>query len=94
VGAVNDKEKHYTCNICGVQTFNKNALDKHITALHGVATKLFKCEQCYLSSVTKFCFALHFKAVHDKVKDNKCPQCDFALSTPSSLKFHNKTVHV
>ena len=37
--------------------------------------------------------ALHVKAVHEKLKDKHCDQCDFKTSALGNLKTHVKVVH-
>ena len=38
-------------------------------------------------------FRLHVKAVHDKVKDERCPHCDYLTAQRCNLRKHIKLVH-
>jgi hypothetical protein len=39
------------------------------------------------------CLHAHLKAVHDRIKDNKCSQRDYASSSSSAMTRHIKKVH-
>ena len=55
----------------------------------------YQCDRCEFTSSTKSVMSTHIKIVHDKIKDNECPNdnCDFKCSTKNDLTRHIKMVH-
>ena len=50
-----------------------------------VKEKLLQCPHCEYRPPGKWHLQAHVKAIHDKIKDQKCPLCDFAASLPHTL---------
>jgi KRAB domain-containing zinc finger protein len=54
----------------------------------------YRCEQCedkFFNSKSKL--ERHIKAVHDKIKDHHCSECEMSFSQPEKLERHIKSVH-
>jgi hypothetical protein len=56
-------------------------------------TKEFKCVLCDYSSDYKCSLKVHFKCIHDIIKDIQCSQCDAKFSSNGSMKYHIKSIH-
>ena len=52
-----------------------------------------KCEKCAYSTPFTACLKAHFKAVHDRTRDQKCDECDYAATTALLLRRHRMHVH-
>ena len=55
--------------------------------------KKFKCELCFYSTPVKATLKAHIKAVHERTRDQKCDQCDFAATTAILLNRHKMYTH-
>ena len=58
---------------------------------------IFKCKQCgYVPDSLynkRYNLEMHVKAVHDKIKDHECSQCDFKTSRANNLRGHVQRMH-
>ena len=96
--AVHDKIKNYVCKECGHATAQKNNLDSHIKRMHGIGLETedaHKCPTCPRKFSNSRALRLHITSrVHEKLKDFKCPTCDFSTATNHDLIRHMKSAHL
>jgi KRAB domain-containing zinc finger protein len=92
---VHFKIKDKLCPHCDYKTDKQNYLDKHIKNLHDGAELGFVCPvaNCEKRLFSQQNVQFHIKAVHDRVKDKKCPKCDFCTSWEKTLKHHVTKIH-
>ena len=85
-----------TCEFCGV--LRKN-LTKHLMrTMCGegktvVERRSEACEICGKYFTLKESLKKHIRGVHNKVKNRKCDQCDYATYSGFNLKLHKSKMH-
>merc|ERR1712179_302143 len=83
-GAVHSKVKAYKCPVegCNKAFSNSGSLVKHKKKAHeGV---YYECEECGRRFGQKYNMMSHFKSVHQKEKNFKCPTCGIKYDTKAS----------
>jgi len=82
-----------TCDICGIQVFNKNTLKTHIMTIH-TKLKPHKCKDCNYECVTRGQLNRHRKSLHNTEPKLPCSICGKLLPHEQALKIHEKIVHM
>ena len=89
----------FVCDKCEYKAGEERQLLRHIKRIHeGVfeseARPALKCPKCdYTTNWGKSKIRNHIKTVHDKIKDFKCPNCEFCCSQRGNLRLHIEQVH-
>lgn len=52
--------------------------------------RCYECDRCFPYKST---LEFHIKAIHKKIKDKICDQCDFKTSYPGELRKHKNAIH-
>lgn len=89
----------FICDKCEYKAGEERQLTRHMKRVHdGIfeseARPILKCPKCdYTTNWGKSKITNHIKTVHDKIKDFKCPSCDFCCSQRGNLRLHIEQVH-
>ncbi|KAJ4490219.1 hypothetical protein J3R30DRAFT_48510 [Lentinula aciculospora] len=86
------------CEFCGARVARPCDLQRHMQKhLRGEerASRSFSCPyaNCGFKSLQKSNTDTHIRSVHTKIKDQECPNCEFATADPGSLTRHRKRRH-
>ena len=65
----------FKCDKCIKFFTNKQALNKHIEAIHDGHRNYYKCEQCDKSFSQQSYVKLHVQYVHEGLRNFKCDIC-------------------
>ena len=65
----------------------------HMTTVHNMGEKEFKCEQCPYASAFIGSLKRHIDGVHEKIRRHVCEECGHGASTKNNLMYHMKSVH-
>jgi KRAB domain-containing zinc finger protein len=77
--------KRFECDFCSKRFFDKVQLRTHMMSQHMAKEKLFKCNQCKYSGITKSYLKMHM-IVHNK--SFKCTKCDKLFRNKAYLAAH------
>jgi KRAB domain-containing zinc finger protein len=94
-----------SCDECDFTAFYFSELIRHKVAAHdlkppkatAVADKRplnVLCDLCAWSTTDKYHLEVHVKAVHLRVKEHKCDQCEYTSAYILAVRNHKKNVHV
>ena len=88
-----DSKKPFVCNICNKAFLSNSGLVCHNLATHEHTG--FQCiyNGCSKEFTTRQYMMTHYKTVHLKAKDYKCPTCGVLFGQNSSLRHHIRAVH-
>ncbi|KAJ4495785.1 hypothetical protein C8J55DRAFT_494889 [Lentinula edodes] len=86
------------CEFCGARVARPCDLHRHMQKhLRGEerASRSFSCpySNCDFQSLQKGNMDTHIRSVHTRIKDQECPDCEFATADPGSLTRHRKRRH-
>lgn len=82
-----------TCNQCSFATMDKDKLVKH-KCLPMLSSEKHKCPYCEYSSSRRYRLSYHVNAKHTKAHWYNCGQCEYKTTDSSSLRRHQKVVHL
>jgi uncharacterized C2H2 Zn-finger protein len=91
VKVIHDKIKDNKCPKCDFAATTAKHLAQHANIAHGKKRNWQKCPHCYSVFGQKPVLIRHIKLVYEKLKDKKCPKCDYA--TYSADVMYMKAVH-
>ena len=88
------REKKWLCNYCDYKTGRERYLKEHIMGKHQ-NDRPFVCtyKDCKFASVDGFSLKKHIDAVHLKLRDHLCDQCDFTAFSKNILRLHAASKH-
>ncbi|XP_055711524.1 uncharacterized protein LOC129806777 [Phlebotomus papatasi] len=78
--------KNHECSVCGVKKVTRRELRSHMV-VH-MEEKMWSCEFCGFKSNLRESLKQHVKAVHHKIKEHHCSQCDKSFARATTLKNH------
>uniref|UniRef100_A0A1B0DQE1 Zinc finger protein 865 n=1 Tax=Phlebotomus papatasi TaxID=29031 RepID=A0A1B0DQE1_PHLPP len=78
--------KNHECSVCGVKKVTRRELRSHMV-VH-MEEKMWSCEFCAFKSNLRESLKQHVKAVHHKIKEHHCSQCDKSFARATTLKNH------
>ena len=83
--------QYYCCYYCTFELTRQNYIWNHLN----LQIKPFLCDQCSQPFARRERLVRHIKAVHDKIRDYKCPHagCPYEAARSSQLKIHITSVH-
>lgn len=87
----NKEPTRYMCDHCGDYFGNRHILRRHLSAVHKISKKYFKCNLCQ-KTVSKKREELHMK-VHVGAKEIQCEICGSQYVTEGLLNTHKKRQH-
>ena len=92
--SVHQKLKDVKCTHCEFTTSTKGTLKSHVLSKHtrDDSDKL-KNSHCEYRTYEKTYLSIREKSVHLKLKDIKCPNCEFITSTKQNLRMHILNKH-
>lgn len=90
--------KMYRCiyPLCNYESMAKKTFLRHIENIHEPYGEKLTCEFCdyQVSKANKSNILRHIKIVHLKLKESKCPQCDYSSSNKADIDKHVKSIHL
>ena len=99
VRVLHKKVLPYVCDKCEYKAGEERQLVRHIKRVHeglfeSEARPTLTCPECdYTTNWGKSKIKNHIKTVHEKIKDFKCPSCEFCCSQRGNLRLHIEQVH-
>lgn len=83
-----------SCHRCDYKTFHRNALDRHIQAVHE-KVKLYECDRCDYKTGHGSALKRHIGKLHEKSSQLifACEVCDYQTVHKSALKRHVANRH-
>ena len=99
IRVLHKKELPFVCDKCEYRAGEERQLVRHTKRVHeglfeSEARPTLKCPKCdYTTNWGKSKINNHIKTVHDKIKDFKCPNCEFCCSQRGNLRLHVEQVH-
>jgi len=93
INTCHDGRKSFVCNICNEAFISNSELFRHKSSSH--EKTIFHCiyNGCEREFSQKGNMMSHYKTVHLKAKDYKCPTCGALFGENGSLKRHIRGVH-
>jgi len=89
--------KIYRCiyPFCKYQSMAKKTFLRHIDNIHEPSGEELHCELCNykVSRTNKSNYHRHIRAVHLKLKELTCPECDYSTSNRWDIDKHLKSIH-
>ena len=89
--------KSFICVDCGFKTGTQKDLKKHNADVHEVSLEKGERKSCplcdYQTEWGKSHLDRHIRAIHDQIKDFKCPFCEISCSQKGNLRLHIDQVH-
>ncbi|XP_028029831.1 gastrula zinc finger protein XlCGF26.1-like isoform X5 [Bombyx mandarina] len=82
------KAKRHRCPHCCELFSNYFQRNKHISSVHGLKLKEFKCSVCPKVFTVSGKLGVHMKSVHLKMKRYACDVCEWQFYSKSELKDH------
>ena len=100
INAINENDGNYTCQDCNYRAKTKASIEYHIKFTHRPdsvpdlmkCTKLLNGKMCTFSGNMRG-LKMHIKALHDNIKDFKCPQCAYTTAYKYEINRHMKRIH-
>jgi KRAB domain-containing zinc finger protein len=92
--AVADLQTEYGCDLCGLKTFGKAFLAKHMKRSHMVVASLpddFECVKCDKVFKSRYDLLIHNRQVHKKKKVVSCEHCGRFFIKLRMLEIHQKS---
>jgi KRAB domain-containing zinc finger protein len=89
---VNATDKKFKCKECSYVSPYKQALMRHVKAVH-LKIKDMICKECNATFSCKANLIQHIKTVHQTIKDHTCHLCGYASFRKYNLRKHIERVH-
>lgn len=85
---VHKKVKRHRCLQCREAFSNYYQRNKHMSLVHGMKLKEFKCSYCTKVFTLSGKLGVHIRTVHLKIKRHACSICEWKFYSKSELKDH------
>lgn len=87
--------KSLMCEVCAFACKRKYELQKHMASQHhpGPPAPLYPCRYCSYQSRHKQALLSHENCKHTRLREFRCPLCDYRTFSNTTLFFHKRKVH-